>query len=382
MNSYDLIILGGGISGIWTAYIAASTGKNVALIESSSLGSGGTGRCAGIHTTQLAIEIDVLLSKRSLEIYDDFAEKYDLEDIRNKCGFLSVEESWIAEGSSKMLSKLGVTHSLLNRDELKELVPGLVIRDSELGVYTPDDVIIDISLLYQAIRKTLKNLNVDIYEYTDVRSVEKDGKLIKSLKSNNHAYFKGEHYIFAAGPWNKGLLNRLGLWQLPTTIYVCQALIFSRPVNMKTVPVYFQDSHIYMRPEGVNRLVIGNGYAKIIEDPDNCPNRAEPEYVEDLAEKICDRFVDPSKIKVIGGWSGPCSTTPDGYPVLGRIPGFENAYIFDGLNGYGIMRAPAMAELLVHALLNDTWKIVPAILDPSRFNGLKNYEPRVIELHS
>lgn len=382
MNSYDLVIVGGGISGVWTAYIAASTGKKVALIESSLLGSGGTGRCAGIHTTQLALEIDVKLSKRSLEIYEDFADKYEFEEIRNKCGFLSIEEGWMAKESSKILSNLGVTHYLLSSDELREFVSGIVIRESELGVYTPHDIIIDISLMYQAMRKALKNLNVDIYEYTMVKSIEKDHRMIKSIKSEGLTGFNGEHYIFAAGAWNKTLINRLGIWHLPTTVYVCQALTFSRPANMKITPVYFQDSHIYMRPEGSTRLIIGNGYAKIIEDPDSCPNRAEPEYIEDLVEKIFDRFVNPSEIKLIGGWSGPCSTTPDGYPVLGRIPGYDNAYIFDGLNGYGIMRAPAMAELLVHALVKDAWKELPTTFDPSRFNGLKNYEPRVLELHS
>lgn len=382
MNGYDLIVVGGGISGVWTAYFAASAGKKVAIVDSSILGSGGTGRCAGIHTTQLALEIDVSLSKRSLEIYDEFADRFECSEMRNKCGFLSIEESWMARESSETLSKHGIPHLLLSSEELREFVPGIIIRDSELGVYTPHDIIIDISLMYQTMRKVLKSLNVDIYEYAVIEKIEKQGRYIQSIKSNNFAEFKAEHYVFAAGPWNKGLLDKLEIWKLPTTIYVCQALILSRPVKINIVPIYFQDSHIYMRPDGDSRLIIGNGYAKIIDNPDICPSRAEPEYIEDLAEKICDRLENLSDIRVIGGWTGPCSTTPDGYPVLGRIPGFDNAYIFDGLNGYGIMRAPAMAELFINALLKNRWNELPSMFDPERFNGLKNYEPKVIELHS
>ena len=381
MTNYEVVIIGGGISGIWTAYVAASRGKKVALID-PSLGSGGTGRCAGIHTTQLALEIDVKLSKRSLEMLDEFTEKYECSEIREKCGFLSVEETWMARESSKTLARLGVAHILLSKDELNKLVPNIIVKDEELGVYTPGDVLINISYLYRAMRKILRELNVAIYEQVLIKKVEEKEGYVVAVRSNNHVELKGDHYVFAAGPWNKDLLRCSGIWSPPTIIYICQALSFSRPADMKIIPTYFQDSHVYLRPEGISQLIVGNGYAKIVEDPDDYPARAEPEYIEEISEKLCERLVDPSQIRFIGGWSGPCSTTPDGYPMLGKIPGLKNAYIIDGLDGYGIMRAPAMAELLIHAISKDVMDDLPSEFDPARFNGLKNFEPKVIELHS
>jgi glycine/D-amino acid oxidase-like deaminating enzyme len=381
MTSYDVVIIGGGISGIWTAYVAAGQGKKVALID-PSLGSGGTGRCAGIHTTQLALEIDVKLSKRSLEMLDELAEKSECNEIREKCGFLSVEEAWMAQESSKTLARLGVAHRLLSKEELSKLVPDIIVKDEELGVYTPSDVLINISSLYSAMRKILGELNVAIYEHVLIKTVEEEEGYVVAVRSNNHVELKGENYVFAAGPWNKDILHRSGVWSPPTTIYICQALSFSRSAGMKIIPTYFQDSHVYLRPEGISQLIVGNGYAKIVDDPDDYPARAEPEYVEEVSEKLCERLVDPSQIRFIGGWSGPCSTTPDGYPLLGRIPALKNAYIIDGLDGYGIMRAPAMAELLIHAIAKNTMDKLPSEFDPARFNGLKKYEPKVIELHS
>jgi len=382
MTNYELVVLGGGISGVWTAYAAATQGKRVALIDSSQLGSGGTGRCAGIHTTQLALDIDVKLSKRSLEMLGEFANKYDCSGIYEKCGFLSVEESWMAQETSKTLSRQGIVHMLLSKEELAELIPSVIIKDSEMGVYTPNDVLINISSLFQAMKKALKELNVDIHEYTMVKKLVRQDDYVLSLESDNCIELKSEHYVFAAGPWNKNLLNRLGIWSPPTVIYVCQALTFSRPVDMRVIPTYFQDSHVYMRPDGSSQIIVGNGYAKIIDDPDNCPLRAEPEFVEEVSEKLSYRMSNPSEIRFVGGWSGPCSTTPDGYPLLGRVPGFRNAYIIDGLNGYGIMRAPAIAELLIEAIVKEAFSELPSAFDPARFNGLKNYEPKVLELHS
>ncbi len=382
MTRYELIVVGGGISGVWSAYHAAISGKKVALIDSSQMGSGGTGRSAGIHTTQLALKIDVKLSIRSLELYEELASKNDYEGLHKKLGFISIEESWMARESSKMLSELNIPYSLLSKDELRKIIPNVITRDSEVGVYTPYDIIINISAMYEAMRKILKELNVDIYEYSSIKGIKKIDKYILSAKCNNNLEFISDEFIFAAGPWNKGLMKQLNLWTPPTIIYVCQVLLFTKPKDMKILPTYFQDSHIYFRPDGDWRFIVGNGYAKIIDNPDYCPTRIEPEYVREIAEKLFDRITNPSEINIIGGWTGPCSTTPDGYPILGKVPGLENAWIIDGLNGYGLMRAPAMAELLVNSIVKDAWQILPKEFDPTRFNGLKDYEPKVLELHS
>ena len=58
-----------------------------------------------------------------------------------------------------------------------------------------------------------------------------------------------------------------------------------------------------------------------------------------------------------------------------------NAYIIDGLNGYGLMRAPALAEKLVRGLVVGDLREL-SMFEPSRFDGSRITSTRVIELHS
>jgi glycine/D-amino acid oxidase-like deaminating enzyme len=64
--------------------------------------------------------------------------------------------------------------------------------------------------------------------------------------------------------------------------------------------------------------------------------------------------------------------SPDGIPLMGKIPGFENVYIATGHSCWGILNSPAtgaaMAELIVdgHCKLLDL-----SPFDPIRFQKKK-----------
>ncbi|MEM2101821.1 MAG: hypothetical protein QXP69_06025, partial [Candidatus Nitrosocaldus sp.] len=73
-------------------------------------------------------------------------------------------------------------------------------------------------------------------------------------------------------------------------------------------------------------------------------------YIKQLRKLLVKRIsfdVYESKVHF-----GPISITPDGRPIVGRVPGFKNIYILDGLKGYGLARAPALAYMLVEHILD------------------------------
>jgi glycine/D-amino acid oxidase-like deaminating enzyme len=135
--------------------------------------------------------------------------------------------------------------------------------------------------------------------------------------------------------------------------------------------------HLYMRPDVGGTSIVGNGYAKVVEVPEEAMDGLEKEYVHHIAELLAERVFNPEDFRVDGGWSGPCSITPDGYPVIGRIPGLENAYLVDGLDGYGLMRAAGIAELALKAVEGEELMKY----SPARFTGTER-SAEVVELHS
>jgi glycine/D-amino acid oxidase-like deaminating enzyme len=183
--------------------------------------------------------------------------------------------------------------------------------------------------------------------------------------------------VLAAGPWNKVVLREIGVRGSFLTIYKCQVVRIRADGIGEYVPFYTMGEHLYMRPDIGGTSIAGNGYAKVVEVPEDAVDGPEKEYVQHIAELLAERVFNPEDFRVEGGWSGPCSSTPDGYPVIGRIPGLENAYLVDGLDGYGLMRAAGIAELALKAVEGEE----QVKYSPARFTG-KELSGEVVELHS
>lgn len=381
MRRYDLLVVGGGVCGLWLAYFASMAGGEVALVERGAAGSGATGRSAGIVTTQLNLTIDVSLTKRAIEHYSRISEICEATGLFDRRGFASVEPAWMAGASIDLLRSEGVEYDLLDVGEAKRLLGGLKIRDYESVVYTPGDGLIDVGAMVEVLKKIIRGMGVEVYEYSPCVAGKFVEGALHSVALDGGMEIEAADYALAAGPWNLEVMKRLGLGSLPVVIYACQALSIEMGGAGPSIPVYFADSHLYLRPEGAGRIIAGNGYARVLASPDECPQSADYEFVEEITAKLLSRAADAASWRIGARWSGPCSSSPDGLPILGKLDGVENVYILDGLDGYGLMRAPALAELLARLITDGEAEWYSSLFAPSRLRGMRN-EGIVVELHS
>ncbi|MCS7143066.1 MAG: FAD-binding oxidoreductase [Aigarchaeota archaeon] len=382
MRTFDCLIIGGGMCGLWTAYFLGESGLEVALVERRTIGSGSTGRSAGIVTTQLNLDDDVALTRRSIELYRSLECDND-RPIYRETSFVTVEPEWMIRDSMEVLRRNGVRFEVASCYDARTLLPYLRVKDYESLLITPDDGVVNSENFVECARSLLKELGVTIIEWDTVSSIEvvDDSVVGARLKNSGITLKIRQDLILTAGPWNKQLLKELNLTRMPTTVYTCQLLSLRGEFSSANAPCYFTEDHLYVRPLSRDTIVIGNGLARIVEDPDGVPVRPEPEYVWEVASKFEKRCATTDKVKVGGGWVGVCSSSPDGRPILGRSPFLENVYIIDGLDGYGLMRAPALAEVLSSMILGRPTEIDPTCYHPARFDVDREYGDRVIELY-
>ncbi|GBC71656.1 4-methylaminobutanoate oxidase (formaldehyde-forming) [Candidatus Calditenuaceae archaeon HR02] len=373
MRHEELVVVGGGIVGCFTAYFAAEKGFRVALVEAGHLGSGSSGKSAGIHTTQLVLPIDIQLSKRSQEIYRNVAT----ESV-SKVGFLSIEPYWMSKYSKKLLDGADVRYRVLSNGELADWVRWMRIRDYEVGLYTPDDIVVDVSGLFSILRERLSGLGVRVYEWWQITNLDA-GQRVINLERDRLSF---DYAVLAGGAWNRDLLAKSGVWRVPTLVYACQVLSFNVDGNVFDVPVFIEENHVYMRRFGQSSLLVGNGFALKLKSPSDCPPHPVREFIDELGQKLLDRLKHPENYRLTGGWTGVCSSTPDGRPLVGQVPGNPYLFIIDGLDGYGIMRGPALSQDLIEYISTGKAPATIEAFTPARFTNFAGEPEEVIELHS
>jgi D-amino-acid dehydrogenase len=67
-------------------------------------------------------------------------------------------------------------------------------------------------------------------------------------------------------------------------------------------------------------------------------------------------------------WNGPRPMTPDGLPIIGRLPGYRNLVVASGHAMLGVTLAPATGEAVAELITTDRPPDVIAPFDPARFS--------------
>jgi len=59
--------------------------------------------------------------------------------------------------------------------------------------------------------------------------------------------------------------------------------------------------------------------------------------------------------------------TPDGLPLIGRMPGYENVFVATGHGMIGVTLAPVTGELIAEMVVDGARPSLAAPFDPARF---------------
>jgi len=89
LKKTDIAVIGGGIHGCSIAYNLAKKGcKNVAVFEKDYLTTGSTGRCAGGVRQQFGTEMNCILARESVRLFESLSEELDYDIELNQGGYL------------------------------------------------------------------------------------------------------------------------------------------------------------------------------------------------------------------------------------------------------------------------------------------------------
>lgn len=174
-------------------------------------------------------------------------------------------------------------------------------------------------------------------------------------------------HVTAAGPWSARVTAQLGV-DLPVRARHRTVTVFECPATLPDFPLVIDPSGAYVRPEGKG-YVAGTSPGPGEPDPDDRPLDPDPEIFESTVWPAIARRVPAfEQLRVTAAWAGWYDyNTVDQNGLVGRLPGFTNAYVTTGYSGHGIQQAPAVGCGLAELILDGRYRTIDlGPLDPIR----------------
>lgn len=377
----EIVIIGGGVMGLSTAYHLAKRGaKGIVVLERLPfLGQGATGKCAGGVRHQFGTEINVRLSLASLKLLDEFeAELGQAIDLRY-CGYLFLltrpTDVNIFQHNVALQRSLGVETEWLSGDEVRQRVPLLHAPDVLAGTFYQRDGLADPNGVVMGYANAARRLGVKIFTEVAVTGVEVASGQVRGVQTSVGT-ISARTVVNAAGPWAAQIGAFAGV-ELPIVPIRRQMLTTSPlaalPTNFPFVIDFAQN--LYFHREGEGLLTGMSNMAQAPGFDDGVDEAWEATHLEAATR----RLPVLEQARRVAHWAGLYEVTPDAHPIMGTTP-IENFYVCAGFSGHGFMHGPICGKLMMEVIWNGragTLDIAPLALE--RFvNGKEIREYNVI----
>jgi sarcosine oxidase, subunit beta len=379
-DRFDVAILGAGLFGAALAFHLTRThSARVLALDTPEppRSPSGTAASGGILSFQGWDPWDIALVSESAEEYLRLAEVVGEEPVRRNGGLriARTEEGtrWL-ERVRHSLVRDGVEARAVSAGEIRDLVPFAEFDDGCTGLFTPDDALVDASGIRDGYLRCALRGGAVVRQSVEPAKVGRSDGDAWAIAGEVPAV-AGE-LVVAAGAWSKPILSELG-HPLPLAPFRAQLLqARPRPLLASFPTLHDLDLNMYVRPGPSARLLAGDGTGVNEEDPLRWNSAADQTFVDHTTKVLGELCRGLDSIRKETAWAGLCAASPDRFPLVGRVPGAPKLCVASGFNGFGTMRAGALARRLAEAIGTDRWEALrPA--DPARFHlPAEPFDPR------
>jgi sarcosine oxidase subunit beta len=351
MTSADVVVVGGGTVGAWTAVMLAERGiRNVVLLEALTLGDGASSRAAGMVRAQGGTEAPIVLGMRTQEFYANSGDRFPLD-----CGFVAqgylmpcFSEAEVAQAHDRIAlqQKLGLDVEWLSGSDIDDRNTGIAPGATLGASYASGDGYIDAPRNVLAYTAALTAHGVDVRERCKFTGLRTSGGRVVGVDTSDGP-IDTEHVVLTGGP-KLGKVGATAGGRIPAGGSRHQVVV-TAPVtafDVHEVPMVFDlMSGIYWRPGEAGGLLWG------MSNPEEAPGVAA-DFDEIYYQKARDRIEEllPG-IRGLGlrrTWAATIDYTPDHLPILGPLltdDGPVDGTVVASPAGHGMMWGPAIAEV-------------------------------------
>jgi len=346
----DIVIVGGGVAGIATAYGLAKLGYGgtVIVLEKGFLGSGSSVRNAARFRVHFFSRENTIFARESAKRIEALESETGVKVTVHKGGYLWLlarEESLerLREFNRSIWEPLGVPVSFLEPHEISERYPYLNANGIVAGMFGPQDGSVHYYQMLLAMAYYATSRGVKLAIHREVSSIEVCGGKVCGVKVEGHGTMRASTVVVAAGSWSRSLLEKIGV-SLPLEP-VRKSLLVTEPYRYTIDPLiilFEEGSYLGQTFKG---SVIATG---VVKDPKTLDySSVSFSWLRTTARLIARLLKAGAQLRILRAWSGTYNVTPDHSHVVGRCEEWpEGLYVNTGYSGHGLMMSPYAGELL------------------------------------
>jgi sarcosine oxidase, subunit beta len=372
----DVVILGAGVMGASIAFhLAKRKAGNIVVIDKDHVGRGGSGRSSALVRMHYSFPPEVQLALISLCMFQNWQDVVGVRGDFRKTGFVRIvhpNEMARLKLNVEMQRRLGATVELIDKHDLQGLEPDWNVDEVELAAYEPDSGYGDGAGVAGDLLNAAREMGATYLSRTQAAAFSVEAGSVRGVVTEQ-GIIAAPIVISATGPWTRPLFQHAG-HDLPIECEYHQVAILRNPPEMKGGGCACIDSvtATYFRSDAHDKCLVGDFYGKRPIDPDNFPQRASDESLEEIIERACRRVPKLAGAEVMRGVTGVYDMTPDSRPLLGEIPGIRGLYVCAGFSGMGFKISPAVGLVMSELVLDGEVKSVDiSAFRASRFAELK-----------
>lgn len=351
MKKFDVLIIGGGITGFSTAYFLVKNGvKNVAILEKAYVGSGSTGRCGTGIRQQFTTREHIVLMRESVKIWQSWEETLPYPIHFRQGGYL-----WLLRSESELANYreyvnlqnlFGVQSMIISNDDIKKIVPDINLDGVFGASWCPNDGNAYPQDVLNSLRMFLEQAGVSIFDYEEVTDFKMSDNRVSQVITNRDAYEAGA-VLLGTGYGTKKLTQKLG-FDVPIENYKHQ-IIVSEPLKLFLSPMVV-DGALYFTQTYRGRIIGGTD----MNEPPADNLDVSYAFLEKFSKELLTVFPKLASVRLMRQWAGFYVVSPDKHPIIGGTP-VSNVYIATGYSGHGFMLAPIVGKLMAHYILYGTF---------------------------
>lgn len=352
-----IVVVGGGIVGLTTAYYLTRQGHRVTILEKCAIACHSSGKAGGFLTDggsgwHNSGAMDQL-AKHSFALHEELANDLGAENLgfrRVRCvgrsqsgGRLDTTPEWLADGFETDMG---------NQDSLAQVTPYKFMDTLHASVIS-------------------QGAEVVIAKVTGVEMKNGTVSAVKVESDGEQRTIPCSALVLAMGPWARDAAAWFPESYLPTnTVFKRYTSVIwdDTRVGEDATMVFVSGKHqveIYAR----SNEAYANGCPTIADLPDNPLEIVPPpETIDNIISETAGAVGRLKDAEVIRATACFLPGSDDGNPVVGRVPKTNNAVISCAGGCWGILNGPAMGQAAADLVMGNEPAVDLSAFDPKRFD--------------